>query len=114
MSEIQDIAYRELESEEKEVTKEVVVKVSSSSKQPKHLGFGFVIHVPIGAFSKISKNVLMDLGDAGMEAEAKQPIFYKTKIPFARLTFNRGDARTALKAYMTFKEVTDLTFKNWI
>ena len=112
MSEIQDIAYREVENET--VSTEVLVKVSPSSKQPKHLGFGFVIHVPIGAFSKIPKNVLMDLGDAGMEAEAKQPIFYKTKVPFARLTFDRGDAKTALKAYMTFKEVTDLAFKNWI
>ena len=112
MSEIQDIAYREVVKET--VSTEVLAKASHASKQPKHIGFGFVIHVPIGAFSKIPKSVLMDLGDAGMEAEAKQPIFYKTKVPFARLTFDRGDAKTALKAYMTFKEVTDLAFKNWI
>ena len=112
MSEIQDIAYREVVKET--VSTEVLAKTSHASKQPKHIGFGFVIHVPIGAFSKVPKSVLMDLGDAGMEAEAKQPIFYKTKVPFARLTFDRGDAKTALKAYMTFKEVTVLTFKNWI
>lgn len=112
MSQVQDIAYREVENQT--ASTEVVVKTSHPSKQPNYIGFGFVIHVPIEVFSKIPKNVLMDLGDAGMEAEAKQPIFYKTKIPFARLTFNRGDAKTALKAYSVFKEVTNLVFKNWI
>lgn len=112
MSQVQDIAFREIEKHV--VSTEVVVKVSHPSKQPKHIGFGFVIHVPTEVFARVPKTTLRALGDAGMEAEAKQPIFYKTKIPFARITFNRGDAKTALKAYATFKAATSLVFKNWL
>ena len=112
MSQVQDIAYREVEKQV--VLAEVSAKASHASKQPKHIGFGFVIHVPTEVFARVPKAVLQSLGDDGMEAEAKQPIFYKTKIPFARITFNRGDAKTALKAYSVFKEVTNLVFKNWI
>lgn len=112
MSQVQDVTYREIENQV--VSTEVVAKASCANKQPKHIGFGFVIHVPTEVFARIPKAVLQSLGANGMEAEAKQPIFYKTKIPFARITFHRGDAKTALNAYATFKEVTNLVFKNWI
>lgn len=112
MSQVQDIVFREVENQTGST--ELVAKTSHASKQPNYIGFGFVIHVPTEVFARIPKSILQSLGDLGMEAEAKQPIFYKTKIPFARITFHRGDAKTALNAYATFKEVTNLVFKNWI
>lgn len=112
MSQVQDVAFREVENQTGST--EVIARTSHASKQPNYIGFGFVIHVPTEVFARVPKTVLQSLGEAGMEAEAKQPIFYKTKIPYARITFKRGDAKTALKAYAVFKEVTNLVFKNWI
>ena len=111
MSEIQDIAFREVVDKP---STELLVRISKSEKQPKYIGHGFVIHVPTETFRKVDPTTLWNLGDLGMVAEAKQPIFYKTKTPFARLTFNRGDAATALKAFAAFKSVSNLVFKNWI
>lgn len=89
-------------------------RLSSPEKQPKHIGFGFVIHMDAFRFGQLDQNLLKELGDKGMRIENAKPLFLSTNRPFLKVTFNRGDEESAHKAFEIFSGMTKIIYKNWL
>ena len=88
--------------------------LSSATKQPKEIGFGFVIHLTKEDLGKVKTDKLKDLADKGMRLEVSRPIFMRSNRTFYKATFKRGDASTAKEAYSAFKGCSKTVFKNWL
>lgn len=89
-------------------------RLSSASKQPKEIGFGFVIHLTKEDLGKVKTDKLKALADKGMRLEVSRPIFMRSNRTFYKATFKRGDASTAKEAYSAFKGCSKTVFKNWL
>ena len=89
-------------------------RLSSASKQPKEIGFGFVIHLTKEDLGKVKTDKLKALADKGMRIEVSRPIFLRTNRTYYKATFKRGDTLTANEAFAAFKGSSRTVFKNWL
>ncbi len=85
-----------------------------SEKQPKHIGPGYVLHLPLADLKTVPQFQLETWGSKGMRAEPGQPLFLRTERKFVRVTFNRGDVATATMVYQHLSTKSRDLFKNWL
>ena len=112
-----DVDYRMVEENKNEIVKinnEEIKILGLSKVQPKHVGFPYVMHVPASILLSIPENQLQQLAANGMRMKKDKPLFLKTELNYLRVSFNYGDAETALQAYGLFKKHTRHVFKNWL
>lgn len=116
-----DIDFKEISAEKTERESFVEIseiisqpRLSPPHKQPKHIGFGFVIHMDAFRFGQLDQDLLKELANKGMRIENVKPLFLSTNRPFLKVTFNRGDKESAHKAFEIFSGVTKIIYKNWL
>jgi hypothetical protein len=116
-----DIDFREVEVKETVLrpvtgTQDLlgVPRLASASKQPKEIGFGFVIHLTKEDLAKVKTERLKAFADKGMRMEVSRPIFLRTNRTYYKATFKRGDTLTANEAFAAFKGSSRTVFKNWL
>lgn len=89
-------------------------EVRRSVKQPSHVGFGYVIHLPLDSFKKVNSDRVNLLVARGMKVEYKQPVFLRTEMPYVKLSFHYGDENTAKTAFAVMSAYTANSYKNWL
>ena len=111
-----DVEYRIIEEKNEiiKINNDEIKLLGLSKVQPKHVGFPYVIHVPASILLCIPENQLQLLAAKGMWMRKDKPLFLKTELNYLRVSFNYGDAETALQAYGLFKKHTRHVFKNWL
>lgn len=85
-----------------------------SLKQPKHVGFGYVLFLQKEEFEKLPAIPISDFVKKGMVVKKEQPLFYKSEKPYVKLSFIYGDFLTADLVYKFLKTKTMLVFRNWL
>lgn len=111
-----DVDYRIIEEDTSEVIKingDEIKILGLSNKQPKNIGYPYVIHVPVSILLCVPEDQMQLLASKGMWMKKDKPLFLKTEMNYLRVGFNYGDAKTALQAYELFKKHTRHVYKNW-
>lgn len=86
---------------------------ATRSKQPKHIGFPYVIHAPTESVKKVHTQVLRGWISIGVEFKESAPLFYKGDASFTRIRIKNGDITTAVRVRELLKQNTTQVFANW-